>query len=186
MTPNQSINQSIIIHPIELELGKQLGVGGFARVSAIAAINIDMEENTKPPLHSREYMSMQCIRTVGGPRYAIKQLSRETRSERNRFEKGIADIVVEARILAVIQHENIIRIRGYATGDYFDKDFFIVMDRLQITLDQQIINWYNELNRPCSFCCSSQNKIDADNIRDDQLATSVSIASAVEFLHSKK
>ena len=175
-----------MLDSIELEFGSQLGVGGFAKVSSISAIKVPIEETTKPLLHSREYMAMQCIRTVGGPRYAIKRLSQETKSERNRFEKGIADIVVEARILAVIQHENIIKIRGFANCDYFDKNFFIVMERLQITLDNQITRWSNLSNQGCSLCCSSKNKTDIESIEEDKISTSISIACAIEFLHSKK
>jgi hypothetical protein len=34
--------------------------------------------------------------------------------------------------------------RGMATGPLVDPDFFIIMDRLQETLDMTMINWHKE------------------------------------------
>ena len=131
---------------------------------------------------------MQCIREECGPRYAIKELSAKTKAKEDDFLKGIADIVLEARILAVIQHDNIIKIRGFANCDYFDEGFFIVMDRLQITLDRQIVLW-REASSTCStaMCFSrKKRKEHAEDIMDEKLAAGIAISGAVAFLHENK
>lgn len=171
---------------IELEIGGQLGVGGYCTVSEVTAINVP-SDTVDPPLHSREYMSMQCIRQEGGPRYAIKQLSPKTRADNDSFLKGIADIVVEARLLAVIQHQNVIKIRGFATGGYFDKDFFIVMDRLHATLDKKISQWSNDTRKGGFLRAFSKKSKDvAADIADEKITTAIGIARAMDFVHSKK
>lgn len=164
--------------------GKKLGVGGYCVVNAIGAFNIPVV-NKRPPLHSREYMAMQCIREEGGPRYAIKKLSSASKSDNERFQQGIADLVIEARLLSVIHHDNIIKLRGFANCGFINKDFFILMDRLHITLDKQLIYWRENSNKSCS-CFSSKNKETTEDIFDDKLTTGMGIAAAMEYLHSQK
>ncbi len=166
---------------------KKLGIGGFCIVHSIGAFDIPILDN-QPPLHSREYMAMQCIRQEGGPRYAIKKLSNETKSNEIRFFQGIADLVIEARLLAVIHHENIIKLRGYGSCGFMDKDFFIVLDRLHTTLDKQLIRWREDSRKAKPCLCFSSNKSNEteEDIFDDKLTTGMGIAAAVEYLHSKK
>lgn len=182
----------IISHPhysveIELKVGKQLGVGGFCTVKQIDGINISCNIRD-PPLHSREYMAMQCIREVGGPRYAIKELSSSTKTDKTLCMKGIADIVVEARLLAVIQHQHIIKIRGFGSCGYFNKDFFILMDRLDQTLDRKINQWRDETRKSSGMLgkLSKKKKEKVDEIKDEKVDACRGVASAIRFLHSKK
>lgn len=180
----QSVSDVVRFDRTELDIGRLLGTGGFCKVSEISKIKIS-SNNIQPELHSREFMAMQCIREECGPRYAIKELSAKTKAKEDDFLKGIADIVLEARILAVIQHDNIIKIRGFANCDYFDEGFFIVMDRLQITLDRQIVLW-REASSTCStaMCFSrKKRKEHAEDIMDEKLAAGIAISGAVAFLH---
>ena len=170
----------------EVKVGKKLGLGGYCLVSEIGGFDLPVK-NERPPLHSREYMAMQCIRQEGGPRYAIKELSMDTKSDKDNFLQGIADLVIEARLLSVIQHENIIKLRGIADCGYFNRDFFIVMDRLQITLDRQLVRWAAaESSSSCSCFSSQKNKQTAQDVLDEKLAAGLGISSALEHLHSKK
>jgi hypothetical protein len=132
-------------------------------------------------------MSMQCIREEGGPRYAIKELSAQTKSDKSQFDRGMADIVIEAKLLSVLQHDNIIKIRGLAACGFFHKDFFIVMDRLNITLDKQIIQWKEKENECSLFCClSSKRREKREENFEDRVVTAMLIARAMAYLHSKK
>ncbi len=162
----------------------QLGEGGFCTVNAIGAFNIPTG-NALPTFHSREFMASQCIREEGGARYAIKKLSRETRSDKARFRQGLADLVIEARLLAVIQHEHIVKLRGISDSGYMNKDFFIILDRLRITLDKQLIRWRESSTNSC-LCFSNRNKEKVEDIYDDKISTAIGIAAALEYLHSKK
>lgn len=172
---------------IELVIGRKLGIGGYCTVSEVKAIKVPTTDKV-PPLHSREDMAMRCIREEGGPRYAIKQLSMSTKMDKDVLVKGLADIVIEARMLAVIQHRNIIKFRGYANCGYFDAGFFIVMDRLDVTLDKQITRWSEEAKKCTGVLArfSAKKKEALETIEDDKMSASIGIAHAIEFLHSKK
>ncbi len=169
-----------------MTIEKELGVGGYCTVKEVAAINVPTDLDD-PPLHSREYMSKQCIRN-GVPRYAVKQLSPRTKSDKSVFLKGLADIVIEARLLAVIQHPNIIKFRGFGSCGYFHQDFFIVMDRLPLTLDKRIGKWREETKKSKSLIgrLSNKNKDAAQDIADEKINTCLGVVKAIEFLHSRK
>jgi len=66
------------------------------------------------------------------------------------------------------------------------RTFFILMDRLRITLDKQIIRWSQNKKSCTSICCLSEKaKVDVETLLDDQLSAALSIASAIEFLHTR-
>lgn len=170
----------------ELTFGRRLGMGGYCTVTEVKEILVP-PTTRDPPLHTREHMAMACIREEGGPRYAVKKLSLSTLRDAEVLKKGLADIIIEARILAVIQHPNIIKFRGFAKCGYFDEGFFIVMDRLDVTLDKQIDRWKDEMKKCTGVLAKfSKKKQEAlETLEDDKMSTCTGIASALEFLHSK-
>ena len=133
-------------------------------------------------------MSKVCVRKVGGPRYAVKRLSPATKAKEEVFQSGLSDLVIEARLLAVIQHANIIKCRGFASCGYFHQDFFIVMDRLQHTLDTQINRWKNSSAKCTGFLAkfSDAKKEQAQEIHDEKITAARGIARAIEYLHENK
>ena len=57
------------------------------------------------------------------------------------FAVAVIDLAAEAKLLSLIQHPHIIKMRGLADVNYCSEDFFILLDRLNITLTEQISIW---------------------------------------------
>merc|ERR1719469_1623108 len=123
----------------ELLPGGILGRGGFCNVNEISKINlfvsIEKENNNS---ESRSHMANNFLRD-GDARYAIKKLRKDL-SEKD-ILKGICDLALEAKFLAVIDHPHIIKIRGVGSAECLSKDYFVLLDRLYNTLEKQIELW---------------------------------------------
>ena len=105
---------------------------------------------------ARQFLAQHCIRGAQSknepstPRYALKRLRPDVMAEDDTYAMGAADLVVEARFLASLEHPNIVKIRGMAHGDCeafasgVEGDYFLVLDRLSETLTQRIGRWRRE------------------------------------------
>lgn len=99
---------------------------------------VDIFQNTD---EIREYMSEYCLREDDEgkhARYALKQL--KPTNDRDKLEQGLIDIAIEAKFLSYISHPNIIKMRGTA-GEPLSPDFALVLDRLYMTLHEQMGQW---------------------------------------------
>jgi hypothetical protein len=77
------------------------------------------------------------------PRFALKQLKKRVTDEPHALLQGIADMATEARVLSSMVHPNIVKLRGVARGQNvpFQRDYFILLDRLYDTLEARIKKW---------------------------------------------
>jgi serine/threonine protein kinase len=91
----------------------------------------------------RRALAERCIRN-GDARYAIKTLGDHTRSDAINYMKGVMDLAIEAKFLAVVRHSNIIRMRAVADCSPYDDGYFLVLDRLYGTLDDRLSQWEKE------------------------------------------
>ena len=55
--------------------------------------------------------------------------------------KGTVDLAVEARFLATFSHKHILAMRATADVDQLEPNFFVVLDRLEVTLDKKLQDW---------------------------------------------
>lgn len=170
----------------DLILGKMLGKGGFNNVYEV---NIpDTSEHGTKSSHMK------------GP-YALKSLKESVMTHRHSFLSGAVDLVYEAKLLSVLNHQNIIKVHGlpqtpvsecYLSGK---GGYFIILDRLIGTVDDKIISWRNGLNSQCSSSSSSSSD-SAQRTRKSRVCTSskmgdrlndiaIPIAEAMKYLHSK-
>jgi len=152
----------------ELTLGKMLGEGAFCEVKEIRAIKLNNNdagdgEVTSADLPSehkgdtdeadfpvnlfqskaeiRTYMSDNCLREDGTgshSRYALKQL--KPNNSQKHVEQGLIDLSIEAKFLANLNHPSIIRLRGLS-GTPLTTNFGLVLDRLYMTLEDQMDAW---------------------------------------------
>ncbi|KAL7550122.1 hypothetical protein ACHAWF_013356 [Thalassiosira exigua] len=121
----------------------------------------------------REYMSKNYTRKDDDgehARYALKRV-KATNSQKH-MEIGLIDTSIEARFLASISHPNIIKMRGIA-GEPLTPSFGIVMDRLYMTLEDQMDHWTEEKKNSAQggFCGCFQSV--------DAITTSVLLCSAI-------
>jgi serine/threonine protein kinase len=130
----------------EIRFGPVLGRGGYCVVSEIASIEV--KNPMENPLDDEEELQRRalaerCIRN-GDARYAIKTLGDHTRSDAINYMKGVMDLAIEAKFLAVVRHSNIIRMRAVADCSPYDDGYFLVLDRLYGTLDDRLSQWEKE------------------------------------------
>ena len=111
--------------------------------------------------------------------YAMKCLRPQVRSDPDQFIIGAEDLVHETALLATLNHPNIIRLHGRAAGHLenaftLNDGYFILLDRLKKeTLKDFIGEWW----RYPEFY------LQGPTLRQVDIA--LSIAKAIEYLHSK-
>jgi serine/threonine protein kinase len=102
----------------------------------------------------------------------------------NRRASNVAasDLALEAQILANLQHENIISLRGISSGDVYESlnkgEFFILVDLLVDTLDARLLRW---TKRKFRFLPPPKPSV-KDRLRD----VAVGIADGMTYLHTKQ
>jgi len=119
--------------------------------------------------------------------YAVKMIRRDLKDE-TRFQ-AVADLAIESCFLSKIRHPNIIRIRGIADTNPLEDEYFIIIDRLYETLDQRVENWKHEgTQMKFKFCLPNYRNgsvLDSKIIKDKFIAA-FDLASAIEYMHSKR
>ena len=125
----------------------------------------------------------------GRHRYAIKKLSPGLYNNDGPqiFACGVIDLAMEAKYLSVLQHPHIIKLRAMANVNLCSKDFFIILDRLNFTLTNQVEIWKAEISSSSCFDPnakrSKKKKIESFCKR---LVAARDICSAVNHLHENK
>ncbi|GAX19258.1 hypothetical protein FisN_4Lh157 [Fistulifera solaris] len=133
---------------------------------------------------AREFMANRCMRN-GKARYAIKRLHKAlTPVEKAR---GMIDLAIEAKYLSTVWHPNIIKLRGVAKGDMVDPDFFIIIDRLYMTLDVHIKEWAATFkSKKGSLFGIGKDKDGLKGLLIDRLTVAYDLAAAFFYLHENR
>ncbi len=120
--------------------------------------------------------------------YVMKTL--RTDLPEDEYVKGIVDLAIEAEFLSVLSHPNIISMRAIANSDPHETKFFVVLDRLVMTLDRKFNQWRREVEEnsgfwlgPFGYCCARAHYLYRTWL--DRLRASRDIANAIYFLHKK-
>ena len=179
-------NQFPTFSPQEVQLGKQLGKGGFGvvfelRDIAIPPQELDHDDNVDEELQlEREFLATHCSREdTGDARYAIKKLKQETLNSPEMLCQGIADLNTETRLLSSLDHHpNIIKLRGF--GDRFTEGFFLIIDRLYDTLDQRLCVWKKQKKSLWGRVLGAKQK---QKYYEERLFVCYDLSSALAHLH---
>jgi len=167
----------------EISLGRTVGQGGFCLVCKVEKIQLNslydisekgtrLRSNFATSLHDHQYV-MKTLRT---------DLPEEE------YVKGIVDLAIEAEFLTILSHPNIISMRALANSDPHESKFFVILDRLVITLDRKFNQWRRIVGEssgfwtPFGYCCAKENCLYKTWL--DRLKASADIANAIYYLHS--
>jgi len=180
----------------EIMIGPKLGSGEFSHVFEIRsfekdeAIEPDLDEDQR---ETRDYMKKrEKYRDTRKACYAVKHLQPDllTRYEKGQYAQAASDLAMEAEFLSSLQHPNIIKLRGIS----FDgpegfqkgpKGFFLIIDRLNDTLDHRLRKWERARKGILSRNIKSKD-LDGDNrITEEQWDVCLRIAAALDYLHEK-
>jgi serine/threonine protein kinase len=127
-----------LVHRHELQLGELLGRGAFSEVHEVRIIRNENDAGGNYNSHHQQQQQ---------PRFAMKHLKPKLMSQPDNFRLAASELAVEAHMLASFDHPNILKIRGWSangvasftTGRH--DSFFLLLDRLDETLDQRIVQW---------------------------------------------
>ena len=119
-----------------------IGKGGFCSVYEVLSVtNETFDELLDKKGEDKGSISHSKTCTK---RFAIKMLSKELYDTSNpeHFVMGVVDFAMEVKFLNVLKHVNIIKMWATTAAKApFSKDFFIVLDRLECTLEDKIGQW---------------------------------------------
>lgn len=150
----------------------------------------DDEDNMDDLIYSRSFMKNNCLReneqnNTSEARYAIKRIKRDL--PRIEEIKGLIDLGIETKLLKVLSHPNIVKMRAISCSDMLSQDFFIVLDRLYRTLEDKIDLWIFEkksMNKLRSGCGKSV--IILNELWLEQTIVAYDLSSAFTYLHKNK
>jgi serine/threonine protein kinase len=150
---NHSKDSVVLFHRSEIEIGKQLGRGGFSNVFEVKGFHpnptCDSEtfHTDNQTVIRSFYIENANVESTGEARYVIKHLKPSLMSNPRDFQLAAMDLAVEAHFLSTCRHPNILKLRGLA-ADGVDAyrsgrhdGYFLIFDQLKETLDQRIQTW---------------------------------------------
>uniref|UniRef100_A0A7S4JDB6 Protein kinase domain-containing protein n=1 Tax=Odontella aurita TaxID=265563 RepID=A0A7S4JDB6_9STRA len=185
-----------LIDRSDLIVGRLLGRGGFSEVhearlassyaeSATAAADADAGGNSPGPATKESQQ-----------RYAVKFLRARIMKDKKKFERGAADLAIEAKLLSAFDHRHIIRLHGVTSGSLADNialgrecSFFLILDRLHGTLDDRIQSWKERQGRHSSLLYrATHGDLRGSKRRSlllERLRVMLDLARAVGYLHDR-
>ena len=131
------------IHPDET-LAADVGKHGAASDSKLVGGSAEVQ---KAPTKQHRL-------SVPYARYAVKHLRNALVSRSaEKFKRAAIDLVLEGQLLLVLDHPHIVSMRGWSakgpeafrSGN--PRDFFLVLDKLPLTLDDQVWQWRTQLTK---------------------------------------
>ena len=138
------------------------------------------DDHNEELLESRGFMKDHCFRE-GSPRYAVKLLRNDLDSDTKR--EAALDLAIEAKFLATLSHPNIIKQRG-TSGVPGHSQFFIILDKLTMTLTEKRIEWREQKTKaksgPLGF---RKDKALLKTLWVERLTAAYDVARALKYLH---
>lgn len=143
---------------------------------------------------SRQFIAQHCHRNSGEARYALKSIRKDVLSPNNNNDPhqrvmGLCDLVVESMFLSSLVHPNIIKLRAMSTADPFSGHYFLVLDRLNDTLQKRMeTTWTETEKRLYSFWGRTTDRKGKRRLDffEHRLERAFDLASAIQYLHEKK
>lgn len=116
-------------------------------------------------LGSGAFSQVTAVTTTDGQKYACKHLKQTLMSQPESFRLAASELAYEAHVLASFDHPHILKIRGWAYNgiasfeEGWHDSFFLLLDKLEETLDQRIDRWVaEEHNVTCNTILSQQTR----------------------------
>lgn len=168
------------------------GPADFARVKDRKVIMCSSREDgdvgisSMPRRQDKMYIADNVSKDDGNGRYALKIISpRIVEQEFRMYLQAAMDNAKETYFLSVLEHPNIIKLRGVGQGDFFDPRYFLLLDRLENTLQDRIEDSWRVQQENLEnnvFVWNRALKLKALNA--ERLVALKDLAGAVGYLHN--
>jgi serine/threonine protein kinase len=167
-----------------------LGRGEFCLVYEIDKVTLSNKKFSGSDVNDDaelvSFMERNCLRGKNEDRrYAVKRLKPSTVRNESSCVTGIADLALEVMYLSLLGHPNIIKMRAVATCNIFDKDFFIVMDRLHETLPKRLTKWKVAMPKGISKLFDRRGRKVLE-LWSTRLAYAHDLSCALDYMHKSK
>lgn len=161
----------------DFELGDLIAFGGFSNVYEINHFKVDSELTEEPETANKKFV--------------VKHLNPKLASNPKKLVVGAKDLVMEAHFLSALDHENIIRLRGWAAAGIAGfsatgraDGFFLILERLNLTLAKKISHWREE-EKARKGLLKGRNPEKNKNFQE-RLKAAIDVAAAVKYLHERR
>ena len=151
-------------------LGDMIAFGGFSNVYEVDHFKVSSELVEGPASTNQ--------------RFVVKHLNPKLAFNPKKLVVGAKDLVMEAHFLSALNHENIIKLRGWAAAGIAGfaatgraDGFFLILDRLNFTLAKRISYWREESNIRKGLI--KGRSAEKSRLFQERLKTSIDVASAV-------
>lgn len=186
----------------EVVHGKILGTGGFADVYEVRSFRPREKEDRTRSLSSidlRHFFEENAKDKSGESQYAVKCLHPELeKGPKKKLLAAEKDLAKEAELLNHLDHENIVKLYGYAGQEVHPNgeagpinSYFLILDKLDCTLDDRIARWKWQQHRQKispilhlldhNFHASKKNEFLVE-----RLEVAYEIACALTYLHEER
>jgi len=179
----------------EIGIGQMLGLGGFSLVSPVEQIKLNevydtSDEQAKVRANFASQFSKEDNSSSGTtPSFVLKTLRKDLPEEE--YIKGIIDLAIEAEFLSELRHANIISMTAMANSDPHESGFFVIMERLEVTLDKKFDLWRKIVGDnmgywmgPCGYCCAKEKYLYQTWM--ERMSIARDIGNAIYYLHSNR
>lgn len=161
----------------DFELGDMIAFGGFSNVYEVDHFKAESE------------LTEEIERTQ--QQYVVKHLNPKLAFNPKKLVVGAKDLVMEAHFLSALDHQHIIKLRGWsaagiggfaATGRA--DGFFLILDRLSITLAKKISHWREDAKVRKGLM--KGRNTEKNRLFQERMKTAIDVASAVTYLHERR
>ncbi len=168
---------------MEVEVGGVLGSGGFSNIMELRSLKgrSERSESVDSTLPAASHHSVAS--SEGAKSYAVKRLRNDLQSSRAR--SGAIDLAVEAQFLTALSHPNIVSLHcvGETPGN---RDFFIIIERIDRTLAQEFKAWSGAERRIMDGKFKRIQKMQRMQlVFDSRLSAAIEITNAMKYLHKR-
>ena len=198
----------------EITLGYVIGHGEFCNVQEVVRFNIDenpipkhistrehafffLEGSQKAELSAKKTMTLNCLQKgkssqqngteCGSEKYVIKCLKTSTKMNKPQYQRGLLDLTIETKVLSILSHPNIIRLKGFSRYELFQHDYFIIVEKLDCTLRHKLDHWKKTEGNNAGFfrkLIERKKKKNSSTTLKEKLAIFRDLASALAYMHS--
>lgn len=203
---SQDNHKVLQLHRCNISSGALLGKGSFSVVYEVQGLLEDRQQ--EHPYAGCSALSRQDLQQGLEGRFAMKHLRPDLVQKPGMFQAAAADLLLEAKYLAALDHPGILKLRAVAyggvsayeeTGGQYD-GYFLITDRLDGTLKDKIMEWQLLQQDASLLDCmpdaaqeemkdnsmsQSENSL-GDRLLLEKLDIARQMASALQYMHDRR